>query len=103
MFLVFRSVDDQQSTIVLLLNYRSELLVAQSVYTLVGNFSQQTVKIALKQNSPKCETKNQIFLKRKITGSTISVNVYIVQFFLLQEVGLLFKKSIKIRFKHNLY
>ena len=61
MFLVFRSVDDQQSTIVLLLNYRSELLVAQSVYTLVGNFSQQTVKIALKQNSPKLKQKIKFF------------------------------------------
>ena len=49
MFFVFCSLDDWQSTIVLLFNYRSELLVAHSV-TVVTNFSQQSVKIVPKQN-----------------------------------------------------
>ena len=39
-FFVFSSVDDWQSTILPLFNYRSELLVAHLV-TVVSNFSQQ--------------------------------------------------------------
>ena len=32
-----------------------------TLVTLVSNFSQLSVKIALKRNSPKCETENQFF------------------------------------------
>ena len=69
---MFRSVDDWQTTIVLLFNYRSELFVAHSV-TVVSNFSQQIMKIALKLNETEFTTMwngKSIFLKWKIIGPT---------------------------------